>query len=88
MPNERERIHAQLFKIVRARINSIIPIPDDTQISLAGALNLLFLLIGTHGSVGDYLTTFNALRNLVGNELLWREASVKSEPAISTSLVQ
>jgi hypothetical protein len=88
MPNEKEKIHAQLLKTVRARIKSIIPIPDDTQMSLAGALNLLFLLIGTHGSVGDYITTLKTFRILVGNEMLWADPPAKTEPAISTPLVQ
>jgi hypothetical protein len=88
MPNETERIHAHLLKTVCARINSIIPIPDDVQMSLAGALNLLFLLIGTHGSVGAYITTLKPMRILVGYDLLWADTPAKAEPAISTSLVQ
>ncbi|MBZ5641248.1 MAG: hypothetical protein LAO19_00670 [Acidobacteriia bacterium] len=88
MPNEKERIHAQLLKIIRTRINSMIPIPDDAGMSLAGALNLLFLLIGTHGSVGDYGTTMNALRILIGNNLLWADPPAKVETAILNPLVQ
>ena len=88
MPNDRERIHAQLLKIVRARINFIIPIPDNVGMSLAGALNLLFLLIGAQGSVGDYITTLKTLQILVGDDLLWADLPAKVESGISTPLVQ
>jgi hypothetical protein len=33
-------------------------LPEDTQLSLACALNLLFLLKGEWGSIGDYVTSF------------------------------
>jgi len=76
MSNEsQERIYAQLLKTIRTRIDAVIKLPDDTQLSLAGALNLLFLLQGGWGSIGDYVTTFRALRATVGDDLIWREPS-------------
>ena len=88
MPNERERIHTELLKIVCDRINSIVPIPSDAHMSLACALDLPFLLIGMHGSVGDYITTLKAFRILVGNDLLWADLQAKVESCISTPLVR
>jgi len=80
MPNKKEKIHAHLLKTVRTRINSIVPIPDDAPLSLAGELNLLFLLIRTHGSVGDYITTLKTRRILVGNDLLWADPRRRRSP--------
>jgi len=53
-------------------------IPGSTQdafadLSLAAVLNLLFLIRGEWGSLGDYLTTQRALRALFGDDLLWAE---------------
>jgi hypothetical protein len=74
MSNEsRERIHAHLVKTIRTRIDTVLKLPEDTQLSLACALNLLFLLKGEWGSIGDYVTTFKALRATVGEDLIWAE---------------
>jgi hypothetical protein len=64
-----ERIYGQVLGTIRARINAVVKLPDDTQLSLACALNLLFLLKGEWGCVGDYVTTLKALRVTVGNDL-------------------
>ena len=70
MSNEsRDRIHTHLLGIIRARIGAVMKLPDDTQLSLACALNLLFLLRGESGSIGDYLTTLKAIRETVGDDL-------------------
>ena len=63
MSNElRGNIHAQILRTIRTRIDAVIKLPDDTQLSLACALNLLFLLRGEWGSIGDYMMTLKALR--------------------------
>ena len=41
-------------------------------------LNLLFLLRGDWGSIGDFVTTQRAIRALVGDELLWAEPQKSS----------
>ena len=83
MSNEsREKIHAQLLRTIRARIDAVITLPDDTQLSLACALNLLFLLKGERGSIGDYVTTFRALRAAVGDDLIWAEPSKPPAAAV------
>ena len=74
MSNEsRDRIHTHLLGIIRARIGAVMKLPDDTQLSLACALNLLFLLRGESGSIGDYLTTLKAIRETVGDDLIWAD---------------
>jgi len=45
MPNERERIHAQLLKTDRTRINPITPIPDEMEPIPLEALETLSALI-------------------------------------------
>jgi hypothetical protein len=55
-------------------------IPDA---SLAAILNLLFLLRGEHGSIGEYVTTQRALRALVGDELLCLEPKRSAVPVES-----
>jgi hypothetical protein len=48
MSNElRQEIYLQLLKVIRARIDWAIKLPDDTPLSLAYALNLLFLIRGS-----------------------------------------
>jgi hypothetical protein len=66
-----ERIYGQVLGTIRARINAVVKLPDETQLSLACALNLLFLLKGEWGSIGDYLTTLKALRATIGDDLIW-----------------
>jgi hypothetical protein len=83
----RKKIHAEFLKAIRARIDALIELPDDTQLSLASALNLLFLLRGAWGSIGDYGTTLNALRAAVGDDLIWAEPS-KSAPVPVPEVIQ
>ena len=82
MSNElRQEIYLQLLKVIRARIDWAIKLPDDTPLSLAYALNLLFLIRGECGSIGDYGTTLRALRATVGDDLIWAEPS--GPPAVT-----
>jgi hypothetical protein len=70
MSNEsREKLHSLLLRTIRTRIDAIIKLPEDTQLSLASASNLLFLLRGEWGSIGDYVTSLKALRAMVGGDL-------------------
>jgi hypothetical protein len=43
------------------------------HLSLGALLNLLFLMRGEWGSIGDYFTTQRALRATVGDDLLWAD---------------
>ena len=64
------------------RLEQAIPGSDGSyaSLSLGRALNVLFLLKGEWGSIGDYWTTYQAVRALVGDDLLWAEPQ-KSSPA-------
>jgi len=67
-------IVAELSKNIIRRILEATPnIPKTVleDMSLAGLLNVLFLLRGSYGSVGDYMTTQRALRHLVGDDAYW-----------------
>jgi hypothetical protein len=56
------------------------------HLSLAALLNLLFLVRGQWGSIGDYVTTQRALRASVGDDLLWVDP--KERTPASPELVQ
>lgn len=86
MSNESQEIYSQLLKVIRARIDWAIKLPDDTQLSLAYALNLLYLIRGECGSIGDYGTTLRALRAAIGDDLIWAEPP-KSPAATAASEV-
>jgi hypothetical protein len=73
-PANQKVIAADLSKNVVSRILEATPnIPRSVleEMSLAGLLNVLFLLRGSYGSVGDYMTTQRALRHLVGDDAYW-----------------
>ncbi len=52
----------------------------NRRLSLVAVLNLLFLIRGEWGSIGDFVTTQRALRAIVGDDLLWAEPQ-KPSPA-------
>jgi hypothetical protein len=70
----RHIVYQHIMKAISKRVEDMIPeLPKESlaQLSLAGLLNLLFLLRGEWGSIGDYVTTSKALRVLLGEKLLW-----------------
>jgi len=76
MSNEttKQVLHEYFLKAVQKRLVQTIPGSDETtftQLSLAAVLNLLFLLRGEWGSLGDFITTQRALRAVVGDDLFW-----------------
>jgi hypothetical protein len=73
--NARQNVYQSILKIANKRLEQAIPGSGGAfaQLSLAALLNLLFLLRGEWGSIGDYGTTQRAVRELVGDELLWAE---------------
>ena len=82
-------VYQVFLKSAHKRLEQAIPgssEPEFVHLSLAALVNLLFLLRGEWGSIGDYVTTHRALRGLIGDELLWAEP-LKSEP-ISPDSVQ
>jgi hypothetical protein len=86
--NARRNVYQQILKAANKRLEQAIPASEGAfaQLSLAAVLNLLFLLRGEWGSIGDYVTTQRAIRALVGDDLLWAEPQ-KATPA-SAELVQ
>lgn len=83
-PAHHKAILAELSKIIVSRILEATPnIPKTVldEMSLAGQLNILFLLRGSYGSIGDFVTTQRAMRHLVGEDNFWRwpeETEVKA----------
>src|SRR5439155_13902739 len=59
------------------RIPHMIIFLDHSPVAV---LNLLFLIRGEWGSIGDFVTTQRALRAIVGDDLLWAEPQ-KPSPA-------
>jgi hypothetical protein len=78
----RRNVYQHILKAANKRLEQAIPGSEGafTQLSLASLLNVLFLLKGEWGSIGDYVTTQRAVRALIGDELLWGEPQ-KSSPA-------
>jgi hypothetical protein len=71
----RQNVYKSILKTASKRLEQAVPgSSEDTfaHLSLAAILNLLFLLRGEWGSIGEYVTTQRALRALVG-DLLWAE---------------
>jgi hypothetical protein len=72
----KHRVYQNVLKTAQKRLEQAIPGSTEgafAHLSLAGVVNLLFLLRGEWGSIGEYVTTQKALRELVGDELLWAE---------------
>ena len=84
----RQNVYDQILKAANKRLEQAIPGSDGSyaSLSLGRALNVLFLLKGEWGSIGDYWTTYQAVRALIGDDLLWSEPQ-KSSPA-PTELIQ
>jgi len=78
----RQNIYEQILKITNRRLEQAIPSSEGaySHLSLGRAMNLLFFLRGEWGSIGDFMTTHQALRALVGDDLMWAEPQ-KSVPA-------
>jgi hypothetical protein len=78
----KQAVYHHVLKSANKRLEQAVPGSEGAfaQLSLAGVLNLLFLLRGEWGSIGDYVTTQRAIRALVGDELLWAEPQ-KATPA-------
>ncbi len=79
----RQNVYQHILKTANRRLEQAIPGSSEgafAHLSLGAVLNLLFLVRGEWGSIGDYVTTQRALRAIVGDELLWTEPQ-KSSPA-------
>jgi len=71
----RSIVHAYFLKSVGQRLTEAIPVlPKEAleSLPLAVLLNLLFLIRGEWGSLGDFVTTQKGLRAVVGEKLYWK----------------
>jgi hypothetical protein len=84
----RQNVYEQILKTANKRLEQAIPGSEGsyTQLSLGRVLNLLFLLKGEWGTIGDFWTTHQTLRALVGDDLLWLEP--QKSPSAPADLVQ
>lgn len=84
----RQNVYEQILKTANKRLEQAIPGSEGsyTQLSLGRVLNLLFLLKGEWGTIGDFWTTHQTLRALVGDDLLWAEP--QKPPSAPAEFVQ
>jgi len=81
----KKTVYQHILKTTSKRLEQAIPgSPEDAfaHLSLAAVLNLLFLIKGEWGSIGDFVTTQRALRSIVGDDLLWAEPQKSSPPPV------
>jgi len=72
----KQNVYDHVLRTANRRLEQAVPGSPEgafSHLSLAGVLNLLFLLRGEWGSIGDYVTTQRALRATVGDHLFWAE---------------
>ena len=72
----RQHVYRAVLKMANKRLEQAIAGSSEgafAHLSLAALLNLLFLIRGDWGSIGDYVTTQRALRATVGDDLLWAD---------------
>jgi hypothetical protein len=87
----RQNVYQHILKAANKRLEQTIPGSEGAfaHLSLGEVLNLLFLIKGEWGSIGDFVTTHRALRAIVGDDLLWAEPQKSSAaPAPPGELVQ
>ena len=83
-------VYSYFVKSVSKRITEAIPeLPKEAiaNLSLAVLLNLLFLLRGEWGSLGDYVSTQKGLRTLIGEKLFWDSPQLEQRETPAGGLV-
>jgi len=81
----RQNVYLHILKTAQRRLEQTIPGSEGAfaSLSLSAVLNMLFLLRGEWGSIGDFATTQRALRAIVGDDLLWSEPKTSPAPVES-----
>ena len=76
----RQNVYEHILKAANRRLELTIPGSEGAfaHLSLGALVNLLFLMRGEGGSIGDFMTTQKALRASVGDDLLWAEPQKSS----------
>ncbi|MFY9908491.1 MAG: hypothetical protein WCF22_03790 [Candidatus Sulfotelmatobacter sp.] len=72
----RQHVYQSILKTANKRLEQAIPGSSEgvfAHLSLAASLNLLFLVRGEWGSIGDFVTTQRAIRATIGDDLLWAD---------------
>jgi len=71
----RQAVYQHILKFTVCRLERAMPGSEGAlgHLSLNALLNLLFLVRGEWGSIGDFVATQQALRALLGDDLLWDE---------------
>ena len=82
-------IRQQIIEVLRARVAQCLAADAETLpcLSPCELLNVLFLMNGHWGSLGDYLTTLRTLRALLGDSVWAKPETATEDPHVST-LVQ
>jgi hypothetical protein len=86
--NTKQVVYQRVMNALSKRVQDSIPElaeSDLAQLSMAGILNLLFLLRGEWGSLGDFVSTQKALRALVGETMFW--GSPQDQPHVPQAVV-
>lgn len=81
----KQAVYQHILKTAQRRLEQTVPGSDGAfaALSLSAVVNLLFLLRGEWGSIGDFATTQRALRAVIGDELLWSEPKTSPAPTES-----
>jgi hypothetical protein len=86
---ETNTIHQQILGTLRTRVAQALRVDEDKIpcLSAGELLNILFLMCGQYGSVGDYITTLRTLRTLLG-DLVWAKPEAATENSQVSVMVQ
>ena len=90
MPADNAALYQRLHRSLSKRVHDALPESTENtlaQLSLSSLLNLLFVLRGEYGSVGDFIGTSKALRAVVGDRMFWEDPKEQSV-APAADLVQ
>jgi hypothetical protein len=82
-------MHQQILGTLRTRVAQSLRVDEDKIpcLSAGELLNILFLMCGQYGSVGDYITTLRTLRTLLG-DLVWVKPEAATENSQVSMMVQ
>lgn len=75
--------YSQILKTLRRRLTAALKCTESeiSHLTMAELLSLLFLLHGTFGSIGDFSTSFAALKKIVGTAI-WDEPKPEPEAPV------
>jgi hypothetical protein len=86
---ETNAVHQHILSTLRARVAQALRTDEDKVASLSPGelLNILFLMNGHWGSIGDYTVTLRTLHTLIGG-LLWAKPESVLEASQVSTVVQ